>query len=378
VYLQARNLNLNLNTTLVYTMFVLLRGVLLAAALLPGAVAAHVKQLTAENFQKSVLESSDLWLIEFASPTSFILEENMEGLPKKLAKSGVRVGSMDCDDKPNLKFCRMYGYRGSYALTGVFEKPELNPYTKKKIRKFVPFAGSTTPRGIEKFISKGCPNLIPSVTTRAQLDDIMKVSSNTVVIFTEKENPTMFYKTLAVRYAKYPSLKFAHINSANEELMESFPEVTEFPAAVVVNSGDEVEESYVATAYDGDMAERQEILDWIAEFAGDESDATDSDAGASDEFVAKLKDLGAGSIAYPMSQVVAVVRESAQAEVPNWAASIEGTDSAVEFREVRCSKESAGAVNYNAICAAPVSDIPYLLVLPYGADGKKAVSICSV
>lgn len=40
------------------------------ATVVPSAEAAsHVKTLTAENFQKAVLESTDLWLIEFASPS---------------------------------------------------------------------------------------------------------------------------------------------------------------------------------------------------------------------------------------------------------------------------------------------------------------------
>ena len=50
----------------------LLQGVVFALGLagVPLAEAAtHVKTLTAENFQKSVLESTDLWLIEFASPS---------------------------------------------------------------------------------------------------------------------------------------------------------------------------------------------------------------------------------------------------------------------------------------------------------------------
>lgn len=91
----------------------------------------------------------------------------MDNLPKKLIKSGVRVGRMDCDDKvvqktppasryvsininaqyskisyltqANLKFCKLYGFRESYALSGFFQRPEQNPYTRKVQQRFQHF-----------------------------------------------------------------------------------------------------------------------------------------------------------------------------------------------------------------------------------------------
>ena len=45
----------------------LLQGAALLCGLLPWAHGATVKLLTADTFQKSVLESSDIWLVEFAS-----------------------------------------------------------------------------------------------------------------------------------------------------------------------------------------------------------------------------------------------------------------------------------------------------------------------
>ena len=78
-----------------------------------------------------------------------------------------------------------------------------------------------------------------------------------------------------------------------------------------------------------------------------------------------------------MSQVV-VVRDSALKEVPNWLSTIDETDSAVEFREIRCDSEDVAGAHYDAVCKPSSADdaiTPYLLVLPYGVDGKKAVSL---
>lgn len=269
-----------------------------------------------------------------------------------------------------MKLCHLYGFRGSYALSGFFEPPELNPYSKKMIRKYEGFVGGTTPKAIEKFISKGCPNLITRINTSGELQDMVLSSErNTAIIISEKETPSMFYKTLAVRFSKYP-LNFVYIRSTDMELTSAFPDVSEFPAMIMFSGGD-------ALPYEGDLGERAELILWLKEFAGNEEEvvAEKPSAGSGDDLLAKLKDLAGTERA--MSQVVAVVRGNADAEVSNWSKFVEEADSAVELREIRCESDDSAHELFNAVCASESNTIPFVIVMPYGPEEKKKVLILS-
>lgn len=265
-----------------------------------------------------------------------------------------------------MKFCRLYGFRGSYALSGFFDQPELNPYTKKTIRKYQGFSGATSPRAIEKFVSKGCPSLIVRANTTEELQDMVFSSdSNVVVILADKDTPTMYYKTLAVRFSRH-ALKFVYVRSSDEELSQAFPDATQYPAVLVYSQGE-------ATLYEEDVMERAELIDWLKTFAGEElEDNSNKSHENSDDLLVKMKELE-GSESRPMSRVVAIVREKANSEVPNWLKFIDEADSAVEFREVRCSSDDQMHAMYSALCQSDAQELPYLLVLPYGLVDKKTV-----
>lgn len=194
---------------------------------------------------------------------------------------------------------------------------------------------------------------------------VFDAPANAVVIFGEKENPTMYYKTLAVRFAKH-ALQFVYVQSNNAELMEAFPDITESPAVVVYADGEVVR-------YGEELTDRQELIEWLKEYAGDEIESKASQQSRnSDELVIKVKDL-AGTEEFPMSQVIAVVNDNADEEVSEWSKAVEETDSAVEFRELRCGSEDHAHVLYSVLCSSDEAKIPYLLVLPYGPEQKQKV-----
>ena len=201
--------------------------------------------------------------------------------------------------------------------------------------------------------------------TKEEFEKVLESSTeNVVVILSEKESPQMFYKTLAVRFSKY-ALKFVYIQKSNQDIAELIHDVSSYPSVAVYSDGD-------FSVYEDDLTERQELIDWLSEYAGDEVASTESEADAgvnSGEFVVKLKDIEDGV----MSQVVAVTKDSTDVEVSGWRSFIGDTDSAVEIREVRCSSEEQSGKYFHEICDSSDKTIPYLLVLPYGAEKKKGV-----
>ena len=72
-----------------------------AATLLRTVGGVLTTDLTAQNFNKAVLESNDIWLIELAPEDTLhnILHDEMNGVTEKFVKSGIKVGHMNCDDK---------------------------------------------------------------------------------------------------------------------------------------------------------------------------------------------------------------------------------------------------------------------------------------
>eukprot|EP01094_Clydonella_sp_ATCC50884_P024368 TRINITY_DN608_c1_g1_i1.p1 TRINITY_DN608_c1_g1~~TRINITY_DN608_c1_g1_i1.p1 ORF type:complete len:417 (-),score=162.41 TRINITY_DN608_c1_g1_i1:267-1442(-) len=205
----------------------------LASATAGGLYSANSKvvQLEASNFKQLVLDSPDVWMVEFYAPWCGHCKNlapqwetaasNLEGV--------VSIGAVNCDEDKNKQLCGQYGVQGFPTI----KVAAPNKADAKK--KFDDYRGERSAAAIAKFASSSIPNVVTSVTKKSFEGFVADATDHTyALLFTPKKTASPTFKALSLHFRGRLQLGMVH----SEDPLAAELEVNDAPALVVFK-GDE-------------------------------------------------------------------------------------------------------------------------------------------
>jgi protein disulfide-isomerase-like protein len=214
----------------------------LSGCALGGMYGDRVEVLTAANFQKSVVDSSSLYLVKFFAPWCGHCRSSAPAVSKAASKlDGVaKVGVVDCDEEKAL--CSKYGVQG-FPTIKVFKGEG------KKARRPSDYSGQRTATALVDHAKYVMPSFVARVK-ESGLDAFFSDESKIphVMLFTDKSSTSPLFKGLSAEFRK--RLAFGEVRKADaagamtEKFgVDSYPKLVAFkagdmdPAAAVVHTG---------------------------------------------------------------------------------------------------------------------------------------------
>ena len=222
-------------------------------------------------FSKAVMETRGAVLSSFyvsdASGDSQVTQF-LEKLSEKNRDYGISTVRVDCSKGTNKKVCS--AARGVPSFVLYLDEPKINPYTRKLFREGVNLdVTSLDARGIERVIAKAYPSLV-QLKTSSSIDklELSKDKSWSLVLFTEKQSITMLLRSIAfsakgLAVVQAYGVALEEINQKLEISKESMPVL-----ALISNI------QTPSVVFNGDLKDRNSVLDWIKQHTGIETGDT--------------------------------------------------------------------------------------------------------
>ncbi|KAH3742806.1 dnaJ protein subfamily B member 6 [Pelomyxa schiedti] len=196
----------------------------------PKAMFAESKTVTLLNeakfYEETMQQSDDIWLVLFFSPSKKTCKD-FEQVFDKVGENldhYVKLGAVDCAKHPslcpseNVPYLRMFTSPGT---TSQFED--------------YPQSAELTAKALVSWVSEKLPHSVTVVEPKELPLFVLGAQGFVkVILFTEKDTPSLLYKTLSRKYAT--RFKFGLVPGANKELLGQFglstlPQVVIFKGA---------------------------------------------------------------------------------------------------------------------------------------------------
>jgi len=192
-------------------------------------------QLTDKNFKSLVLDSPSVWMVEFYAPWCGHCKNLAPAFEAAAAnlKGIAKLGAINCDEEKNV--CGQFKIEGFPTLKvfGEHAKDAKGNLVKQP----KPYNGGRTAAAIANFMAEQIPNVVQTVTD-SSLEKFLASPQQKFLLFTDKSKPSNLVKAVALEYKD--SLQFGIVTKQQKKIAEKY-EVTEFPAALVINKEGKVE-----------------------------------------------------------------------------------------------------------------------------------------
>lgn len=328
------------------------------------------EQLTNKNFAQNVHEKPTAWLVAFDGPDG-PSEKVFEDIEERLKSYGIQSGTVDCSDESNKKICLGANLKAIPTFQLYLDLPVINPYTKKKTRMPISHTGRASAKSVESFVAKSFSSYVRSIAEIAHFDQHMSNTTGPVAVFCTSHEPNsipMILKSIAYVFGN--QVKFLHVHNESTVLL-SHVGITD-TAKLIIRSNGQV------SVYEGSLGERDSVISWISGFVPKNGDSSEPDAASKTAAAAEDRLISSRAALDNIIKtevdhmyIIAVVKSSAEAEVPEWKSKIEhSSEGAVRIQGFPCNnREEPDSEIANHICETFVkTSKPFLLVVPYGSS----------
>ncbi|KAI3631222.1 hypothetical protein MIR68_010712 [Amoeboaphelidium protococcarum] len=261
-----------------------------------------VIELNQYNFEKKVLSSVEVWIVEFYAPWCGHCQRLAPEYKKAAGnlKGIVHFGAIDCDQDANKPLCGRYGIQG-FPTIKIFPasvkdgKASGNKGDKKAAKQqqqqqkiAVDYQGQRTAKAlieaaVARLPSKFVERIIGSASSQSasaskksgkSLEEFFSINNSTsskVILFTDKAQVSPLYKSLSLRFSRY--FVFGQVNGKKDvDLQQQFG-ISKLPSLIVIALDGQV------SLYNGAL-KAPDLRKYLYEFAKAQSKVSNSSNGA--------------------------------------------------------------------------------------------------
>lgn len=227
-----------------------------------------VTEFTASTYPTSKTQFSQMWLVEFYSPSdhsSVAFKERYVRLAKVVAAQGVKLGAVNCDHEQQL--CHSKGIHFYPAFKLIAGKQEIDYIDDESGNQ-----QSATGSSLLTFITSHIPSEVVNMRLPAQAEEFVgttcaqqKLTYHAgLILFTSKYESALIMKSVA--YYLKRSVAVAEVRGSNERVMKEFgldPQHSKLPIMMAVCGGGD---KMAHEVYGGDMKNYDALSKFLARF----------------------------------------------------------------------------------------------------------------
>jgi hypothetical protein len=331
--------------------------------------------LTAEDYKARVEGDDELWFIIYLHDKNSAETFYNEKFEKKLTSYGINLGFVDCPKYK--KICQLVQIPSIHLY---LDEPSVNPYTKSKFRKSIPFVNNLDDRSLAQFLRNQIALNATLVQKLVEYEiELKSFERPHVLLFTDSTQISIFYRVLSYRMRKF--FKFVQVTEGVRELRERFNVEDRLALLFLETPTSEVVKF---NSNDGDIRNMSSIVNWLNDIyvkkMGEEQIASnlniDSEQASSNEEGNALlsfdKSLELNSFSHDNAWIVAVLDDLNFSNV-EWDNTVKWAEGHIRTAQLLCVKEDMKKASELGLhlCTHNEYSKPYYLVIPFGDASRK-------